>query len=340
MSSERQIPVERARSAGRAIARAATLALVAALVAVTSTSAGAIAVRPGYDQHSLADTAFGSAIAEIGFTVRIGDFVHDTLYVHMQGTVTFDNPRIAQSPRPLSTTGTTPIIAPFWIDVDTRMRASVTFGQGQFKGAKAFGVTWRDISPFSGGEPIRPENTFQLLMVDRSEGSGSGAFDLYFIYEQLTYDQGAVSRRRRSKRDVTYATAGADFADPNNPSASWELPGSGVQGTLIEGGAFGLTDVELAPTAEVRVTPGGFSEIKVTPPTEAVGDIAAVPAPLGAPMLGASALLLAWVGGRRARAATRRSVGSQREEERGGSAKLSPYGPMSMAGAENGLGRR
>ncbi len=298
MSGERKNIHKRVRGA---FGRLAATAVLAALLAVAATRADAIAVRPGYDSQSLADTAFGPAIADIGFSVRIGGLVFDRLYVHMQGTVTFDNPRIAQSPRPLSEGGVTPIIAPFWIDVDTRMRDAVSFGQGLFNGAKAFGVTWRELSPFSAGEPSRPQNTFQLLLVDRSDGADTGAFDMYFVYETLQYDQGAASRRR-AKRDVTYAAAGADFADPTDPTASWDLPGSGVQGKMIEGGEFELTNVELAPTAQIRVTPSGLSEVKVTPPTEATSGVAAVPAPLGAPMLGFAALALAWAG-RRARAA-------------------------------------
>lgn len=282
------------RLAARAFALAATLVLTGALAAEAAT------VRPGFDDHSLADYTTHAAPADIGFTVQMGDLSFDQLYVHGSGVVTFGSDRLAAAPRSIPRNGKAPILAPFWVDIDTRLRSNVTFGQGVGdNGERAFAVTWREMSPFArGANGNKPKNTFQLLLVDRGNRLNPGAFDIYFIYEKIEYDQGAIARRKRGGvRDQKFATAGGDFGAGGKSGTYFMVPGSGEKGALVDGGAQALSQLPPAPSASVRLNQGQgtFTSPQTQPPP-----VPPVPAPPA--LFGALAVCgVFWIGARRRR---------------------------------------
>ena len=164
------------------------IAVALSLTILTLYSAQALgpnAVRSGFNSNTLAANDDGSTGAvPIGFTINFFGTNHSTLFVNNNGNVTFNAVLSTFSPFNLGTT-TTPIVAPFFADVDTRRGGSspLTFGTGDVGGRLAFGVTWPGVHCFktAGGVPL---NHFQVLLIDRSD-VGAGDFDIEFNYDQV-----------------------------------------------------------------------------------------------------------------------------------------------------------
>ena len=99
------------------------IAVALSLTILTLYSAQALgpnAVRSGFNSNTLAANDDGSTGAvPIGFTINFFGTNHSTLFVNNNGNVTFNAVLSTFSPFNLGTT-TTPIIAPFFADVDTR----------------------------------------------------------------------------------------------------------------------------------------------------------------------------------------------------------------------------
>ena len=180
-------------------------------------------------------TCAGSLVP-IGFSGNFFGTTFDSLYINTNGNVTLDSPLSAPNPFPL-VDGFNQIIAPFFADVDTRNPASgvVSFGAGSFDGFTAFGVNWPNVGYFN--QEASPLDTFQLLLVSRPD-QGPGAFEIVFNYGSIGWESG----------DSDFGTGGlggnsarVGFSDgTGNPDNSFELPGSGVPGSLIDGGPQAL----------------------------------------------------------------------------------------------------
>jgi hypothetical protein len=127
-----------------------------------------------------------------------------------------------------------PIIAPFWADVDTRGAGSaqVTYGQTTFQGRPAFCVNWDGVGVGYFSSHVDKLNKFQLLLVDRSDVI-SGDFDLVFNYDQVQWETGDESGGSGGLGGNS-ARAGYSNGDASTPSTSLELPGSAVNGALLD----------------------------------------------------------------------------------------------------------
>jgi hypothetical protein len=173
------------------------------------------AMRPGFDSKSLTadDDANSSDLEPIGFPINIFPTTENPgpwegLYVNNNGNVTVGTPSGTYTPLPLQSSaeqiyGLVALLAPFWGDVDTRLAADpetangskvVTYGQGQVDGRPAFGVNWANVGyyTYSGGATDKL-NSFQLVMIDRSNIGSSGDFDVEFNYNQMLWETGEAS---------------------------------------------------------------------------------------------------------------------------------------------------
>jgi Nidogen-like len=173
------------------------------------------AMRPGFDSKSLTadDDANSSDLEPIGFPINVFPTTENPgpwegFYVNNNGNVTVGTPSGVYTPLPLQSSaeqiyGLVALIAPFWGDVDTRPAALpetangskvVTYGQGQVDGRPAFGVNWSDVGYFtySGGATDKL-NSFQLVLIDRSNVGSSGDFDVEFNYNQILWETGEAS---------------------------------------------------------------------------------------------------------------------------------------------------
>jgi hypothetical protein len=143
------------------------MAISAVGVMLMSHQAFAAAVVSGFDSTVLPanDDGYSSQIV-LPFSVDFYGTTYDSLFVNNNGNLTFNSGQSAYTPYGLGAGYTgQPIIAPFFADVDTR-------GPGS-------GLTSWGVGTFDGGEQTDKLNTFQVLLVDRSD-TGSNNFDIVF----------------------------------------------------------------------------------------------------------------------------------------------------------------
>lgn len=194
----------------------------------------------GCDNDSPGGTCAGTLVP-IGFSINVYGITRDSLYINTNGNITFDAPLGSFTPFGLDD-AVRQIIAPFFADIDTRNSASgvVTFGAGTFGGRTAFGVNWLNVGYFD--QNVNKTNSFQALLVDRSD-TGAANFDIVFNYDRIQFETG----------DSSFGTDGlgglsarVGFSNGTGlPGESFELPGSGVPGSFIDGGTVALVSNSL-----------------------------------------------------------------------------------------------
>lgn len=209
--------------------------LVGLTTAVIGTVPASAVDFPSCTGTSLPANDDGSSEAVIpGFTFNFFNTDYTQLYVNNNGNVTFTGALGAFTPGPI-VDGNLPIIAPFWADVDTTGAGSAltTYGTTTFGGHTAFCVSWDGVGYFDGHADKL--NSFQLLLVDRSD-VGAGDFDIVFNYKNLLWETGDASG---GVDGFGGSSARAGYSD--GQSNSFELPGSGINGGLLDSnGTTGL----------------------------------------------------------------------------------------------------
>jgi hypothetical protein len=208
----------------------------------------------------------------IGFNVDFYGTTFNSLYINTDGSVSFDAP--VPFVQGLLEDGYfdgdgfldayDEIIAPFFADVDTRNPASgvVTFGSGTFDGYDAFGVNWPNVGYFD--DEADKLDSFQLILVDRPD-LGAGDFEIVFDYGSMQWETG----------DADFGTDGlggfsaiVGFTDgTGNPANTFELPGSSMPGSFIDGGPDALSSNSLNSTIPGQYIFYGIDgTISTTPP--------------------------------------------------------------------------
>jgi hypothetical protein len=161
--------------------------------------------------------------------------VYSQLFVNNNGNVTFDAPLGTYTPFGISG-ATTKIIAPFFADVDTRGVGSdlvrYGFGDTVYDGRRAFCVDWVNVGYY--GSHADKLNSFQLLIVDRSD-AGAGNFDVVMNFDKIQWETGDASGGSGGIGGVSAHMGYSDGA-----GNSFELPGSGVNGALLDSNTTGL----------------------------------------------------------------------------------------------------
>ncbi len=173
----------------------------------------------------------------MGFTFDFFGTTYTSLYVNTNGNVTFDAPSIVFTPFPLQGEVGTPILAPLFADVDLRAEASdtVRYGPGNVDGHLAFGVNWIDVGYFF--KHADKLNSFQLILIDRSDRYPGDA-DIEFNYDHILWESGDWSR---GVGGLGGFSARAGYSNGTGlPGTSYELAGSGVPGSFLDGSAGGL----------------------------------------------------------------------------------------------------
>jgi Nidogen-like len=206
-------------------------------IATAQAAQAAAAVRTGFNSNTLERNDDGSTdLVNIGFIANFLGVQRSELYVNNNGNVTFDNPLGQFTASDLNSTNVQ-IIAPFWADVDTTNSASqaVTYGTGTIDGRNAFGANWQEVGYF--GSRANKLNSFQLVLVERSD-TGAGNFDIEYNYDQIQWEtgeaSGGVNGLGGNSARVGYSNGtGAE-------GTSFEFTGSGVNGTLLDGGSKSL----------------------------------------------------------------------------------------------------
>jgi hypothetical protein len=215
--------------------------LLAAAVSAMPVPAFAAAVVTGFNSTALPanDDNFTGAIS-LGFAANYFGTTYNDTFVSNNGYITFGAGQGTFTPTGLGAgyTGPNPIIAAFFADVDTRnaMSGLTRYGTGTYDGQNAFGVTWADVGYFA--SKADKTNTFQLLMVDRSM-SGAGNFDIVLNYDRILWETGEASGGVNGFGGAS-AAAGFNADQGNGAGTFFQLPGSLVNGALLDGGSNSL----------------------------------------------------------------------------------------------------
>jgi hypothetical protein len=218
--------------------------VLGAAVSVAAAPVEAQAVRSGFSTSTLAGNDDGSTGLEgIGFTINFFGSLYSNLYINNNGNLTFTGPLSTFTPFPIITTGT-PMIAPYFADVDTRSGGIVTYGTGTIGGQNAFVVTWPGVCFFYIN--CTKTNTFQVVLIDRSD-IAAGDFDIEFNYDNIEWETGDASG---GVDGLGGSCARAGWT--NGSTESYELPGSATCGEFLNGGAHDLPENSLNSTVDGR----------------------------------------------------------------------------------------
>ena len=208
------------------------------------------AVRPGFNSSFLdGNDDESTGAVPISFNVNFFGNTYSSLFVNNNGNVTFESPLANYTPFGLTTDIGTPIVAPFFADVDTRAAGSdvVRYGTGTVNGRNAFGVDWVDVGYYD--EHADKLNSFQLVLIDRSDRN-PGDFDMEFNYDQILWEtgdaSGGVNGFGGESARVGYS------AGTGAPQTFFEFPGSGVNGYFLDSSPTGLIHQERNSTMAGR----------------------------------------------------------------------------------------
>jgi len=235
----------------RNTAAARFIPAVAIIGVLIGGSAFGQAIESGFNANTLPPNDDGSAgPVAIGFDVNFFGVTRNQLWVNNNGNVTFDAALSTFTPFDLTSTGQE-IIAPFFADVDTRNAGDpVTYGPGTFEGRPAFGVNWINVDYFSSSAAHTNRNSFQLILVDRSD-IGAGEFDIVFNYDQIQWETGEASGGDADGLGGDSARVGYSNGT-GDPDTFFELPGSAVNGAFLDGGPDALVSNRLNSNIDGR----------------------------------------------------------------------------------------
>lgn len=124
------------------------------------------------------------------FTFDLYGTSYTSLYINNNGNITFNSPLSWYSATgfPIST----PMIAPFWGDVDTRN------GHGEvwyYIDAHAFYVTWLEVGPYNAYNTYSTglQNTFQVVITDGTDPVVQDGNNIGFFYGEMGWTAGSAS---------------------------------------------------------------------------------------------------------------------------------------------------
>jgi len=207
---------------------------VALAISATVGYAGAIHDSGLFTNVLPANDDGSTGLVNLGFTANINSTNFTQTYVNNNGNVTFTNPLGTFTPSAISGGAFGPIIAAFFADVDTRAAGSlpVTYGSTTLGGFNVFGVDYIHVGVFP-SQPIF--NDFQMILTDRSD-TGAGNFDIQFNYDTVVWEAGTASNAPAGGLGGTSALVGYW----TSPTSNFTLPGSLVNGALVNGGPNAL----------------------------------------------------------------------------------------------------
>ena len=148
----------------------------------SGTGFGTLAMGPNDDGSSGAidiTSVFGSD--------GINFFGHHytSLYINNNGNITLTAPLSDYTPAKISADSDSPIIAPFWADVDTSGHGQVFYDLDQADGIMT--ITWDDVGYYQAATDKL--NSFQVVLINE----GGGNFDVEYRYGQIQWTTGDAS---------------------------------------------------------------------------------------------------------------------------------------------------
>jgi hypothetical protein len=257
------------------------------LLGLLSSQAFAGAIVSNFNGNTLSANDDGSSgLVSIGFDVNFFGLTSNQLFVNNNGNVTLDSPLSSYTPFDLTSTDRE-IIAPFFADVDTSNAGDeVTYGTGTYNGFNAFGVNWIYVDYFPSDVNHSNRNSFQLLLVDRSD-IFAGDFDIIFNYDQIQWEAGTANNSDSNGLGGESARAGYSNGT-GDVGSFFELSGSAVNGAFLDSGSNPLISNSLNSDTDGRYI---FSARNGT----IVDPVTSVPEPLSVFLLSFGLVLMNFV---------------------------------------------
>jgi len=208
---------------------------------------------PRSDDGSFAvdlSAAFQSGMSLFGTPLDAG-----SVFVNTNGTISF-GAAIGTYPPTSAFTGVTPVIAPFWADVDTRLDGEAPESGAIYLDvnplADVVTITWDHVGSYR--RAATATDTFQLQLF----GHGNGTFDMVFRYQSITWTAGMRSADAAALMGVSDGTGNAVVTLPDSGNAAAELT---LPGQIGDTGVAGLWAYDSATGAPILLggstgTPG------------------------------------------------------------------------------------
>ena len=173
-----------------------------------------------------------TALIPLGFSFNLYGTTYDGVYINNNGNVTFTEP--LRTFTPFAFPSDTPIVAPFFADVDTRGEGS---GLVYYKAEPGrFTVLWEEVGYFNSQTDKR--NTFELVLTDGTDPIAGPGNNVCLSYADMNWTTGAASGGEDGFGG-TAAIAGANAGDDTSfftlgrfdqPGDAYDGPGGASDG--------------------------------------------------------------------------------------------------------------
>lgn len=210
---------------GRCFARAVMAGAVLLALGVSHANAAAIHDTGLFTTNFPANDDSSTPLQNFSFTnaLNFNGVNYTGAYVNNNGNVSFNGPLSNYTPWAI-TSGSTPMLAPFFADVDTRGTGTVTYGANTLGGHRVFGVNWLGVGYYNTQTNLR--NSFQLIITERAD-TGVGNFDFEFNYDTINWETGSASGGSGG-----FGGTPAHAGWTNGAGSYFEFAGSGVTRSL------------------------------------------------------------------------------------------------------------
>lgn len=216
-------------------------ALAAMLLVPLWAHGAAIRADPDFGANSLIRQDDNPSV-EVPFEFCFFGQSYHSLWINNNGNVTFNGPLAQYTP---TFPAGSPILAPFFADIDTRAPGggTVTWGFGMVPGSgPALGINWHDVGYFNGHAD--KVNDFQLVLISL----GGNDFDIEFNYGSIEWESGDASG---GGSGLGGSSAVVGFS--NGAGTTFTLGGSLVPGSFVNGPASELRSIMIGSNVPGRI---------------------------------------------------------------------------------------
>jgi large repetitive protein len=204
---------------------------------------------------------YNPQVFPFGFNINFFGTEEPGAYINNNGDLTFTGPLSEYSPFGLPG-ATTPIIAPFFADVETEAGSVVNIGTGTFDGFPVFVANWPGVQCYSEFSDNVLDN-FQVILIDRADlgtGVNGDDFQIEFNYDSIQWDAGQASGGDGNCTNAPDSDAAAvGYSDGSQTVGHYyQLPGSQSNGALMDSNTTtGLIYNDLNSDDATSVPPSG-----------------------------------------------------------------------------------